>query len=230
MSVLAVAGTLAAVMLFLFYASYSIRLGVYVKALCKNPDAGKAVALTFDDCPDAIQTPKVLDVLKKYNIKACFFCIGSKIAGNEAIIRRIKAEGHLLGNHSYSHSGKFPLYSAKKMFNDVAECSQKIERITSIRIQLFRPPFGVTNPTVAQTVKKHGYITIGWNIRTFDTCRSTGKILKRVERRLSPGSVILLHDNLKTSDSTLEKIVALISSKGYRFVRVDELFGLNLEA
>ncbi len=230
MSTLIVVGILIVVMLFFFYASYSIRSRVYLNALCRNPKAGKVVALTFDDGPDSTQTPKVLDILKKYNIKACFFCIGSKIAGNENIIQRIKNEGHLLGNHSHNHSGKFPLYSAKRMASEASECSKKIEDITGEKTQLFRPPFGVTNPTIARMVKKHRYITIGWNIRTLDTCKSSSKVLKRVEKKLSFGSVILLHDDLKTSDDTLERVIKLISNKGYKFVRVDELFNLNFEA
>lgn len=232
MSVWIIVGLLIlAMMLFLFYASYSIASGIYLKALCKNQKAGKVVALTFDDGPDSIQTPKALDVLKKHNIKACFFCIGSKIAGNEDIIKRIKNEGHLLGNHSHSHSGKFPLYSLRKMIADATKCTEELERITGDKVRLFRPPFGVTNPTVARMVKTLGFTTIGWNIRTLDTCtKDKKKVLYRIERKLSPGSVILLHDNLESSDTTLAEAILLIQKKGYKCVGIDELFNLNLEA
>lgn len=229
MSVPILIGLLAIVMLFFFYASYSIQSGVYIKALCRNPKAGKVVALTFDDGIDAVQTPKVLDVLKKYQIKACFFCIGKKLAGNEGIVNRIKEEGHLLGNHGYSHSGKFPLYSPKKMMADVAKCAKELEKITGDKALLFRPPFGVTNPTVARTAKKLGLTTIGWNIRTLDTCtKNNDKVLKRIEKKLSSGSVILLHDNLEASDILLDKVIKLMHDKGYSCVGIDELFNLNL--
>ena len=219
-----------AVLLFLFYASYSIQSGIYISALCRNPKAEKVVALTFDDGPDTVQTPKVLDILKKYGIKSCFFIIGKKVAGNEDIVRRIKEEGHLLGNHGYGHSGKFPLYSLSKMVKDVEECSNGLEKTTGNRVNLFRPPFGVTNPTIAQMVKKLNLTTIGWNVRTLDTCiKDDNKILKRIERKLSPGSVILLHDSLKSSDTLLEKVIALVYSKGYRCIGIDELFNLKIQ-
>ncbi|MDR0660420.1 MAG: polysaccharide deacetylase family protein [Prevotellaceae bacterium] len=228
MNVLIVADIFIVVMLFFFYASYSIRSGVYLTALYKNPKVGKAIALTFDDGPDADQTPKVLDILQKNDIKGCFFCIGKNVVGNEDIIRRIKAEGHLLGNHSYSHSGKFPLYSSNKMVEDVLKCSIEIEKILEDKVRFFRPPFGVTNPTIAKTVKKLSLTTIGWNIRTLDTCiKNEKKVLNRIEKRLKPGSVILLHDNLKSSDTMLNAIISLIREKGYKFVGIDELFNLN---
>lgn len=230
MNALIIAGLLFALVLFFFYASYSIKSGVYLKALCRNPKMEKVVALTFDDGPDAIQTPRVLGILKKNNIKACFFCIGSKIAGNEDIIQRIKDEGHLLGNHSYSHSNKFPLYSSSKMTDDVVRCSIELEKITGSRVRLFRPPFGVTNPTVARVARRLGLTTVGWNIRTLDTwAKDSSKVVKRIEKKLSSGSVILLHDNLKASDTILEATIELIQSKGYRCVGVDELFNLSFE-
>ena len=88
---------------FLVYASYSIQSGIYLRSFCKKHTAEKIVALTFDDGPDSLQTPKVLQVLKEYQVTACFFCIGHKVKGNEAILQKMVAEGHLIGNHSYRH-------------------------------------------------------------------------------------------------------------------------------
>lgn len=99
---------------FLVYASYSIQSGIYLRSFCKKRTTEKVVALTFDDGPDPIQTPKVLKVLK--NIRQLpVFCIGHKIKGNEALLKSMVTEGHLIGNHSYSHSGLFPLYGLSKM-------------------------------------------------------------------------------------------------------------------
>ena len=103
---------------FLVYASYSIQSGIYLRSFCKKRTTEKVVALTFDDGPDPIQTPKVLKVLKEYQATACFFCIGHKIKGNEALLKSMVTEGHLIGNHSYSHSGLFPLYGLSKMKKD----------------------------------------------------------------------------------------------------------------
>ena len=81
---------------FLVYASYSIQSGIYLRSFCKKHTAEKIVALTFDDGPDSLQTPKVLQVLKEYQVTACFFCIGHKVKGNEAILQKMVAEGHLI--------------------------------------------------------------------------------------------------------------------------------------
>ena len=145
---------------FLVYASYSIRSGIYLRSFCKKHTAEKIVALTFDDGPDSLQTPKVLQVLKEYQVTACFFCIGHKVKGNEAILQKMVAEGHLIGNHSYTHSGLFPLYGLSKMKKDLQTCQCELERVTSQPVSLFRPPFGVTNPTIAKAVRQLGYTSI----------------------------------------------------------------------
>ncbi len=214
------------VAIFLVYASYSIQSGIYMKALCRNPEKGKVIALTFDDGPDRIQTPKVLGILKEYNVKACFFCIGSKIEGNEDVLLRIKEEGHLIGNHSFNHFFSFPLHSSQRMKNELSCCQEKIENVTGDRTILFRPPFGVTNPTIAKAVKALGYITIGWSIRSLDTCRKEEVALKRIKQRLKPGTVILLHDPLPISDSLLPEVLKLLKENDYAIERIDKLFDI----
>lgn len=209
---------------FFVYASYSIRSGVYIKAFCKKRTAEKIVAITFDDGPDRVQTPRVLNVLKAYKAPACFFCIGSKVAGNEALLRQIVAEGHLLGNHAFTHSAFFPLYSLSKMKKELQACREALESVTSQKITLFRPPFGVTNPTLAKAICREGYTTIGWNIRTLDTqSPPPEKVLKRIRKKLSPGAIILLHDRMPESDLLLEQILILIQKQGYTVVRIDSM-------
>lgn len=209
---------------FLFYASYNIRMGIYLKALCKNPSKGRVVALTFDDGPDPQYTPRVLDVLKEHNIKACFFCIGSKIKGNEDLLERIKREGHIVGNHSYSHLFSFPLHTSEWIKRDLQMCDFELE---SNEFRLFRPPFGVTNPMIASAVKQMEYTTIGWNIRSLDTCRSKERVIKRIKKRLKDGSAILLHDRLPQSEEILREVIELINQENFRTVRIDELFDLK---
>ena len=145
---------------------------LYPQAIFRMDPNVRAVYLTFDDGPDPIQTPKVLKVLKEYQATACFFCIGHKIKGNEALLKSMVTEGHLIGNHSYSHSGLFPLYGLSKMKKDLQTCQCELERVTSQPVTLFRPPFGVTNPTIAKAVRQLGYTSIGWSIRTLDTQQS----------------------------------------------------------
>lgn len=221
--------TLSAGILFLlFYASYSMRWGVYLKSLCRNPKRGRVVALTFDDGPNFVQTPKVLDVLKEYNVKACFFCIGKEAENNKELLKRISDEGHVIGNHSYNHTPSFPILSVRGMVNDLKRCGSLLEEVTGKKTQLFRPPYGVTNPTVAKAVKKLGYITVGWNIRSLDTSRTQEATLKRIKRRLKDGSVILLHDRMPFSHNLLKSLLEYLAEQGYEVVGLDELFNLKI--
>lgn len=212
------------VLAFFVYASCNIRSDIYLKAFCRKQTKEKIVALTFDDGPDPVQTPKVLKVLGEQQSPACFFCIGHKIEGNELLVRQIVEEGHLVGNHSFDHTNFFPLYSLPRMKKDLQACQSALEQVTSQNIRLFRPPFGVTNPTVAKAVRLLGYIPIGWNIRTFDTQRpSVEKVLRRIRKKLRPGSIILLHDRMPDSDRLLKEILNLIKEQGYTVVRLDKM-------
>ena len=135
-------GLIISMIIFLVYASCNIRSNIYLKVFCKKQTEEKIVAVTFDDGPDPIQTPKVLQILKEQQIPACFFCIGHKVTGNESLIRQIIDDGHLIGNHSFTHTGHFPLYSLSRMKKDMQACQSALEQVTSQKIRLFRPPFG----------------------------------------------------------------------------------------
>ena len=130
----------------------------------------------------------------------------------------------MIGNHSFTHTNHFPLYSLSRMKNDLQACQSALEQVTSQKIKLFRPPFGVTNPTIAKVVRILGYTPIGWNIRTFDTQHpSKEKVLRRIQNRLRPGSIILLHDRMPNSDLLLKEILNLIKEQGYTVVRLDKM-------
>ena len=103
----------------LFYCSYQIRLGAYVRSLCRNRAAGRVVALTFDDGPDPEQTPRVLDTLRAHGVRATFFLIGSKAELHPEIVRRMAAEGHAIGIHTWSHTPGFPMLRSGAMAADI---------------------------------------------------------------------------------------------------------------
>ena len=207
------------------YASVSIQACIYIKAFCKGCNSKKEVALTFDDGPDPTQTPKVLEVLRRYNVKAAFFCVGDKAKEYPDLVRRIVDEGHIVGNHTYEHNPIFPLFCKVEMEHDLRKTDDILNQITGKKISFFRPPFGVTNPTVAAVVRKLGYKTIGWSIRSLDTVRkfSREQVVKRIESKLHNGGIILLHDNRKNSESLAEAVIEKIISNGYAIKRVDEL-------
>lgn len=178
MSVIAILCILAIVLsiiVFMVWASASIRSGVYVRAFCREKTDRKVVYLTFDDGPHPSETERVLDVLRERGARATFFMIGSKVSGNEAVLRRMLEEGHALGLHTYSHAGTFPLLSFDKMLADVNEGKRAVESVAGKKISLFRPPFGVTNPTISKVVRTLGMQTVGWDVRSFDTmfCKSS---------------------------------------------------------
>ena len=178
MSVIAILCILAIVLsitVFMVWASASIRSGVYVRAFCREKTDRKVVYLTFDDGPHPPETERVLDVLRERGARATFFLIGSKVSGNEAVLRRMLEEGHALGLHTYSHAGTFPLLSFDKMLADVNEGKHAVESVAGKKISLFRPPFGVTNPTIAKVIRTLGLQTVGWDVRSFDTmfCKSS---------------------------------------------------------
>lgn len=203
----------------LFYASYSIEANIYIKSFCRNQRAGRAVAITFDDGVEPGQTEKVLDVLKKHDVKGLFFIVGNKAEKYPELVRRIVKEKHLIGNHSYSHSWSFPLKSTKNITKELERTNTILSNICGIKkIEYFRPPFGVTNPNVAKAIKALNMTSIGWNIRSYDTKIKTSRdnIAERVLSKIKDGSVILLHDRLAESDTLLEQIICGIKEMNYR--------------
>ena len=159
----------------LFYCSYQIRLGAYVRSLCRNRAAGRVVALTFDDGPDPEQTPRVLDTLRAHGVRATFFLIGSKAELHPEIVRRMAAEGHAIGIHTWSHTPGFPMLRSGAMAADILRCRESLREITGVETDLFRPPYGVTNPMVARAVKRTGSRCVGWSIRSLDTLRQRSR-------------------------------------------------------
>lgn len=210
----------------LFYCSYQIRLGAYVRSLCRNRAAGHVVALTFDDGPDPEWTPRVLDTLREHGVRATFFLIGSKAEQHPQIVRRIAAEGHDIGIHTWGHFPGFPMQGSGKMVADILRCRTSLKGIAGVETDLFRPPFGVTNPMVACAVKQTKSRCVGWSIRSFDTLlhRSREAVARRIRRRLGDGKVILLHDNRPGADRLLAQVLHDLEQYGYRTATVRELF------
>lgn len=187
----------------------------------------KKIALTFDDGPTE-STPKFLDILKEKNLKATFFCIGKNIEKHPEIFQRIIAEGHEIGNHSYSHSKKIGFFSTKKMIFEIEENDRVIQEFGNISTTFYRPPFGITNPNIAKAINLTDKKSIGWNIRSFDTAiKNEQKIAKRVLSKIKPGSVILMHDTSKKSLKALEQILLFLERENYETVTVSHIFKLN---
>lgn len=201
----------------------------HIKTFCNSPlETGKKIAITFDDGPSPY-TLEVLDLLKKYNVKAAFFCIGKNIEAHPEIVKQILAEGHLVGNHSYSHSPFFDFYNAKKITEEIQKTDTLLEKFTSKKINFFRPPYGVTTPSIRRALKTTGHKVIGWNIRSFDGgTKNQNLIFNRIIKRISPGGIVLLHDTASHSVLVLEQFLQFLQKQNYQVVSVEEL--LNLKA
>lgn len=208
--------------------SLNICSGFYIKAYCQGDSDQKDIALTFDDGPDASVTNKVLDILSTNNIRASFFVTGQKIAGNEQIIRRIAREGHIIGNHSYSHSNFFGFLSTKRVIKDLQRNTSLIKEVSGTDTLLFRPPFGVTNPHIAKAARFLNLAVIGWSVRSLDTLgRKPEKTIERVIKRLKAGSIVLLHDNLEHAPEILNGVIRGAREKGFNFVALDDLLKIK---
>jgi peptidoglycan/xylan/chitin deacetylase (PgdA/CDA1 family) len=212
----------------LFCGCYFIQLGFFFKSVCSGDRSKKEIALSFDDGPDPSFTPVILDLLKTEGAEAIFFCIGKKIPGNAEILQRITAEGHLIGNHSYSHHYLFDLFSVDKMQDDLQEMQNVTKAVTGLTPKFFRPPYGVTNPNVKKAVERAAYISIGWNVRSLDTViRDENHLLQKVLKRVKPGSILLFHDTSETTVKILRQLISRLKENGYKIVRLDKLIKLE---
>jgi peptidoglycan/xylan/chitin deacetylase (PgdA/CDA1 family) len=209
------------------YGSYFIGAAYFLESKCRGVNSGTAVALSFDDGPVNNGTAQILDVLKREKVQAAFFVIGKNIVGREDLLRRIDAEGHVIGNHSYSHNFWFSVKSGREMVEDLKKCDESVFGTIGKRMKLFRPPYGVTNPMVSYAVSKGNYTSIGWSVRTFDTGSITrNDLLNRTLEKLGGGDIILLHDWGKHTAEILPELINGIRAKGFVIVRPDILLDI----
>lgn len=200
--------------------------GYHFPTVCTGDTKEKKVALTFDDGPHPLYTPKVLDTLRSKGVSATFFCIGQRIKGNEAILQRMVRENHLTGNHSFSHSYWFDWFPAGKAGKEIERTDRAIYDATGLRPGWFRPPFGVINPMISSALRKSGHLSICWDIRSLDTLGGPPeKTTKRILRRLKPGSIILLHDHSRFTQNHLDQLLDTIRAAGFVVAPLNEIIG-----
>lgn len=194
----------------------NINSQMFVKTECHFTPEGSEIMLTFDDGPDPVQTPKLLDLLDTYEAKGIFFFIGKKMETYPEMVKIVSEKGHEIGSHSYSHGYGFDFLSAEKVKNELLQTEKIIKRITGKKTTFFRPPYGITNPNIAKALQSFSYRVLGWNIRSFDTViQSPEKLEKRVLKRIKPGSIILMHDTASAAPEVLERILIFMKEKGF---------------
>ena len=188
---------------------------LFPSLIWKKSTIEKKVWLTFDDGPTPKITPFVLDTLQNFNVKATFFCLGKQLVKHPEILQRIKAEGHSIGNHSYSHPNGFTTCT-KKYLEDVKKCQNIIPET-----KLFRPPFGNIYPWQISKLKKE-YKIIMWDVVGWDFDKNTSKekCFLNVVNNVGSGSIILLHDNEKAQEKlqyALPKIIEALKERRFAF-------------
>lgn len=179
-----------------------------------------SVHLTFDDGPHPDSTPRLLELLRKHNVLATFFIIGKNALAHPELVRDIKAQGHVIGNHSFSHS--------RLLFRNPAFVSEEIRRADDIlgailneKQIFFRPPYGHLSPSIIKTAHDHNHSIAMWSVDSRDfKSHSSASVAERVRRRANPGSIILFHDNEATKSilmETVSRTIDLLQQNGLGF-------------
>lgn len=189
----------------------------------------KYVALTFDDGPSSSNTPKTLDMLRKYGVHATFFVLGSRIKGNEALLRRMAGEGHEIGNHSYSHK-RLTSLSLDAVEHELLRTNNLVYAACGVTPTLVRPPYGSRNERMLNRLAETGFPCVLWSIDPEDWKATDARAVRdHVVARAKNGSIILMHDLKSTSVAAAELIIRDLLAKGYVFLTVSELLGRNMK-
>jgi len=201
-------------------------------------EAEKVVALTFDDGPSPIWTPKILDELKKAGVKATFFMLGKHVEKYPQIARRVAEEGHEIENHSYDHHVLIA-YTLDHLEQEIRSTERVIQKATGRTTKYFRPPKAWLTDKEKKKIEGMGYKIVLWTLNSKDWVTFDDKyIVKYIVRHISPGDIILFHDsggvfNVEGGDRhetvrTISILVERLREKGYKFVTITELLNMKV--
>jgi peptidoglycan/xylan/chitin deacetylase (PgdA/CDA1 family) len=210
-----------------FYGIFKVEANFFITSFCSIATTNKICAISFDDGPSHY-TLEILHILKRHEIQAAFFCIGKEIETRENVFQQIHLQGHLIGNHSYSHHLLFDFFTSQTMLIDLQRMDTVMANLIGLRPKLFRPPFGVTNPTLNKAISQGKYSSIGWSVRSLDTViNNESKLLNKVIASLKPGAIFLFHDTQKITLAILPKFIEHVHANGYQIIRLDKMLNLS---
>lgn len=207
----------------------NVKDDTYKNTFINGPaDKGLFAALTFDDCPDELNTAKILEILDKNNIKASFFLIGQSAEKHPTIVKRMYNDGHLVLNHSYSHN-KFTKLSEKSLLEQITQTDKVIGDIIGRKPAIIRPPYGDVNLSVIDNINKQGFSTVLWSTDSLDWANPNNgsNIISNVTDNVRPGEIILMHCNVSITPQVLPAIIKNLKDRGYSFLTLDELLGVK---
>lgn len=211
---------------------------LYGRTICRTPDAGKRIAITYDDGPNPAYTEKMMDVLDRHGAHATFFLIGRWAEREPGLAREVAAAGHALGNHTWDHP-TLALRSSAQVQEELKRCRGAVEAagVNFSEVDgaaLMRPPWGRRRPGTLRAIRAAGYVPVLWSITCWDwRKRENAEKFARRGSKAKEGDVILLHDGTHTepagdradSVQATDEILRRLTAEGYRFVTVPELVG-----
>ena len=229
----AVAGVVIAGALIAFF-TYTIahpRSQFFAPVVSRLATRERVVALTFDDGPDPVFTPQILDVLDAHHARATFFVLGERAARYPELIRRMHREGHTVGTHTQRHQLRFHFGSPRYVQREIEDAVDVVAGILPVRPTLFRPPQGLRTPCFASGWRRvRGLTCVTWSVRGLDSLTTTAAaIVARVRHRLVPGAIVALHDGTglgggRDRAPTLAALTAILGAcqaRGLRCVALD---------
>ncbi|MEF9990923.1 MAG: polysaccharide deacetylase family protein [Peptostreptococcaceae bacterium] len=196
----------------------------------RGNDNEKIIALTFDDGPDNVFTPQILDILKKYDVKATFFLVGENVVWNSEIVKRENEEGHEIGNHTFTH-----INVAKRSYGEIdkeiTDTQEAIKKIIGKEPKLFRPPYRAISRNMCSIVKEKDMNIILWSNLDPRDWSNPGvySITNTILTKSQNGTIILLHDYNTVRNSKSQTIQALdiiipkLKAQGYKFVTISQM-------
>lgn len=185
--------------------------------------SNKVVSLTFDAAWGDEDTPKLIEILDRYHIKATFFVVGEWVDRCEASVKALHDAGHEIMNHSNSHPN-MPKLSRDQMIAEINACNDKIQAVTGVRPTLFRAPYGDYSNTLIETLDSLQMYCIQWDVDSLDwKDLSAADIAKRVTGGVQSGSIVLFHNAAKHTPEALPQIIEKLLAQGYTFLPVSEM-------
>ncbi|MBQ6786405.1 MAG: polysaccharide deacetylase family protein [Lachnospiraceae bacterium] len=208
-----------ALCLLLFFI-YFIRQAGVARESMTMPREGKKIALTFDDGPHPKFTEQILDGLKERDVQATFFVTGEHAELHPDIIERMNKEGHVIGNHTYSHI-QLTNGNRDSFKDELLKTNQILNEITGEEILYVRPPYGTWDKSFETELNM---IPVLWNVDPLDWCASDASgVVNKVLKEADENAIILMHDYYETSVTAALQIVDELQARGYTFVTVEEI-------
>lgn len=191
-----------------------------------DTEGKRLIALSFDDGPDPLYTPVVLDILKHYQVKATFFVVGASVEAQPGLVKRAIAEGHEIENHTFSHPD-LRSESSVKIEAEILKTDRLLTKISGIKGKYFRPPRRLYHQETIEIAERNGYKTVLWTICVENSkVKKPEEMAKRVIEAAHPGMIILAHDgrvDRSTTLAALPMIIEGLQAQGYEFVTLDKL-------